>query len=86
LRRDGIGEFYFVGIFAAAKMTHLSRDETATKMGHPIVVAWSDVGYPANSRSPYGMTNKGTGNGKSNCNGKSNGKGNCESGFLSWRL
>ena len=35
----GIAEFYYVGIFAAAKMTHLSRDKTATKMGHPDRVA-----------------------------------------------
>ena len=47
LRPDSIGECYCVGIFAAAKMTHLSRDKTATKMGHPIVAAWSDVGHSA---------------------------------------
>jgi hypothetical protein len=27
-------------------MTHLSRDKTAPKMGHPIVVVRSDVGHP----------------------------------------
>jgi hypothetical protein len=59
LKPYGIGEFYGVGIFAAAKMTHLSRDKTAPKMGHPVVVAssdlatypvvmaWSDVGHSA---------------------------------------
>jgi hypothetical protein len=38
-----VHDIYCVGIFAAAKMTHLRRDKTATKMGHPIFVAWSDV-------------------------------------------
>ena len=35
-----------VGIFAAAKMAHLSDDKTVAKMGHPIVVVRSDVGHP----------------------------------------
>jgi hypothetical protein len=52
----------YVGIFAAAKMTHLSRDKTATKMGHPIVVAWSDVGHRAKRKKqqqiPFGDDNK----------------------------
>src|ERR1700730_17638609 len=34
-----------VGIFAAAKMTHLSDGKTVAKMGHPMVVASSDVGH-----------------------------------------
>jgi hypothetical protein len=38
-----VHDIYCVGIFAAAKMTHLRRDKTATKRGHPIFVAWSDV-------------------------------------------
>ena len=37
LRPDGMGEFRGIGIFAAAKMTHLSDDKTVAKMGHPIV-------------------------------------------------
>jgi hypothetical protein len=28
-------------------MAHLSRDQTAPKMGHPIVVVLSDMGQPA---------------------------------------
>jgi hypothetical protein len=49
-----------VGIFAAAKIAHLSRDKTAPKMGHPVcgysvrsghpsagLVGRSDVGYPS---------------------------------------
>ena len=44
-------------------MTHLSRDKTATKMGHPIVVAWFDVGLPAKGKAtakadPCGMTTR----------------------------
>jgi hypothetical protein len=30
-----MGAFYCVGIFAAAKIAHLSDDETVAKMGHP---------------------------------------------------
>jgi hypothetical protein len=48
--RNGRGyppDIYCVGIFVAAKMTYLSCDEAAAKMGHPIVVAWSDVVHPA---------------------------------------
>jgi hypothetical protein len=33
--------------FAAAKMTHLIDDKTVAKMGHPVVVVWSDVGHPS---------------------------------------
>jgi hypothetical protein len=33
--RTGMGELGGTGFFAAAKMTHLSRDKTAPKMGHP---------------------------------------------------
>jgi hypothetical protein len=36
-------------------MTHLSRDKAATKMGHPIVVAWSDLGHSAMA-IPVGAT------------------------------
>ena len=36
-------------------MTHLSRDKAATKMGHPIMVAWSDLGHPATT-TPVGAT------------------------------
>ena len=39
---NGIGEFCYAGIFAAAKM------------GHPIVVAWSDVGHSAKPQIPTG--------------------------------
>jgi hypothetical protein len=35
-----------IGIFAAAKMTHLINDETVAKMGHPVVVVRFDVGTP----------------------------------------
>jgi hypothetical protein len=35
--RDRHGRAESNGIFAAAKMTYLSRDETAPKMGHPIL-------------------------------------------------
>ena len=27
-------------------MTHLSDDKTVAKMGHPVVVVWSNVGHP----------------------------------------
>jgi hypothetical protein len=33
-------------IFAAAKMTHLSEDETFAKMGHPDLWLVRDVGHP----------------------------------------
>jgi hypothetical protein len=66
LGRDGVGEFYCVGIFAAAKMTHLSRDKTATKMGHPIVVTWLDVGHATNR--------EGRGKGESKGNGERRGR------------
>jgi len=36
-----------VGIFAAAKMAHLSDDKAVAKMGHPmVVVVRLDVSYP----------------------------------------
>jgi hypothetical protein len=31
-------------------MTHLSRDKTAPKMGHPVLAAWSDVRHSAMGR------------------------------------
>jgi hypothetical protein len=45
---SGVGGFEIVGIFAAAKMAHLSDDETVAKMGHPIPVR-SDEGHPASA-------------------------------------
>jgi hypothetical protein len=41
-----MGGFYFVGIFAAAKIAHLSDDEAVAKMGHPMAALGSDVGQP----------------------------------------
>ena len=35
-----------VGIFAAAKIAHLSDDKAVAKTGHPMVVVGSDVGHP----------------------------------------
>src|ERR1700722_4221632 len=46
LRPDGMGECKSIGIFAAAKMTHLSDDKTVAKMGHPVVVVRSNGGPP----------------------------------------
>lgn len=34
------------GIFAAAKMTHLSHDEAVPKMGHPVFWLDADLGHP----------------------------------------
>ena len=33
-------------------IAHLSRDETAPKMGHPIVVVQSGMGHPAEDGAP----------------------------------
>ncbi len=38
-----MGGFYCVGIFAAAKIAHLSDDETVAKMGHPSFVVGLDM-------------------------------------------
>jgi hypothetical protein len=46
LRADGMGWVWSIGIFAAAKMAHLSDDETVAKMGHPDL----DVGHPSFAR------------------------------------
>jgi hypothetical protein len=43
------GQVESIGIFAAAKMAHLSDDETVAKMGHPILVELLDVGHPSNA-------------------------------------
>jgi hypothetical protein len=40
-----------IGVFAAAKMAHLIDDKTVAKMGHPVVVVWSDVGHPSEARN-----------------------------------
>ena len=42
-----MGEFESNGIFAAAKMTHLSDDKTVAKMGHLTMGNVSDVGHPS---------------------------------------
>jgi hypothetical protein len=39
-------------------MAHLSRDETATKMGHRIVAVLSDMGHAARSSNPTGATHQ----------------------------
>ena len=36
-----------IGIFAAAKIAHLSDDKAVAKMGHPILVARSDMRHPS---------------------------------------
>jgi hypothetical protein len=43
------------GIFAAAKMTHLSDDKTVAKMGHPIVGSVVRRGPPVR-QTPLRMT------------------------------
>ena len=35
-----------IGIFATAKMAHLSDDEAVAKMGHPVFVAELDLSHP----------------------------------------
>ena len=34
------------GIFAVAKMAHLSHDEAVPKMGHPVLWLDGDLGHP----------------------------------------
>ena len=43
LKPSGMGEVRGIGIFAAAKIAHLSDDETVAKMGHPVLVVRLDV-------------------------------------------
>jgi hypothetical protein len=49
LKLDAIREG--IGIFAVAKIAHLIDDKTVAKMGHPVVVVWSDVGHPSEARN-----------------------------------
>ena len=55
------------GIFAAAKMTHLSNDETVAKMGHPSVVVQSDVGHPPTQPADARYQLFSSGEGKVSC-------------------
>ena len=43
LNPSGMGGFYCVGIFAAAKMAHLSDDKTVAKMGYPALIFRDDL-------------------------------------------
>ena len=56
-----MGWVWSIGIFAAAKMAHLSDDKTVAKMGHPSVVVRSDAGHPPENPTLQELRRNGNG-------------------------